>query len=183
MLLCDRALVPCGWWVCAAALLLVSCSSRGGEPESEPTNEGTDQLPPSGDVSCLDDARVDELGEAGELSKAGDEGELRFVLLGLEPESLVRGENEFSVRVLHGDTTVMGAALQVTATMPDHGHGTRSEPSVRFDERTETYDISELDFFMPGVWRVQLTCPAEVGTSGEAPPILDTAAFHFCVEG
>lgn len=139
-------------------------------------------MTPAGAVSCLQDPRLDSLAPTRALSKLGDDGELTFVLLPLEEESLVRGENELQLRVLHDGVEVADAELEVSATMPDHGHGTRSEPSVRFDEAHQAYSISDLDLFMPGVWRIDVTCPAQAMGDG-AQGVLDTTAYHFCVEG
>ena len=68
---------------------------------------------------------------------------------------------------------VTGAAVTVQPYMPDHGHGPSVVPVVTASG--STYTVSNIDFFMPGVWRMTFDV-----TNGN---VKDQAVVDFCVSG
>ena len=58
--------------------------------------------------------------------------------------------------------------------MPDHGHGTSVSATVTANQ-DGTYRAAPLYFFMPGVWRVSFSVPAN--------QLSDVGDFYFCIPG
>lgn len=153
-------------------LLLTGACSSGAS-----ASDGAGGSAPSGDVSCTNDPRVDEL--RGETSKDGTRGELVFQLLESEPLPPAKGSNRFELRVVDANGEPMPVSLEVDLSMPDHGHGSPKAPEIAFDDAAQSFRVSSLELFMAGVWRVDFRAYEEPGA--DAP--LDEVSFYFCIEG
>jgi hypothetical protein len=69
-----------------------------------------------------------------------------------------------------------GAGITAKPFMPDHGHGSSVTPSVTPMGSDGTYQVTDLDLFMPGIWQVTLTITPASGPA-------DSVVFSFCVDG
>jgi hypothetical protein len=59
--------------------------------------------------------------------------------------------------------------------MPDHGHGSALKPAA-IGKGGGLYEITNLYYPMPGLWRVTFTV--------QAPPVApQDAVFSFCIDG
>ena len=77
--------------------------------------------------------------------------------------------------------------------MPLHGHGAPSQPTITFDTGQNAFVLSGMNFFMLGLWRIELqafetTDPSEAGADADADaaasaPVTptDAATFYFCL--
>jgi hypothetical protein len=151
-----------------AALGLTHCGSDDAPGGSGGTSGH------QGDVSCVDDSRVDTY--TAKLEKPGLRGMFSFELTSSEPAPPAKGANRFEVRVFGAGGEPLEGELALELEMPDHGHGTSVAPVVSFDAASRSYTIEPVQLFMPGVWRVGL----ELVTPDTA---LDRAEFFFCIEG
>ncbi len=154
--------------VALAPAVLTHCGS--GDSPGEPAGAGAH----GGDVSCVDDSRVDTY--TAKLEKPGLLGMFSFELTSSEPAPPAKGANRFEVRVTGADGEALEGELAVELDMPDHGHGTSVTPVVSFDAASGIYTIEPVQLFMPGVWRVGLEL-----VTGDTE--LDRAEFFFCIEG
>ena len=64
---------------------------------------------------------------------------------------------------------------KVVPFMPDHGHGTEEVPEMSATDAEGYVDVTNIDFMMPGVWRLEFHVDVE-GT-------VDTARFGVCIDG
>jgi len=149
----------------SVAALVAGCTSSDGSGSSSSSGD-VDSGPT---VSCEHDPRVDTY--VANLSKASASGNLKVTLVSSDPAPPIRGTNTWKVKVMDGAGNPMpNATLTVAPFMPDHGHPSNVKPQVT-GGADGTYDIGNVYFFMPGVWRVTIT----VGT--------DSVEFFFCVPG
>ena len=77
--------------------------------------------------------------------------------------------------------------------MPLHNHGpTAPIPGVAFDASTGTFALTDMNFFMTGLWRVTVNAfegvdPTDAGAasddggSGAAATPTDVGQFYFCI--
>jgi hypothetical protein len=152
----------------AAALpALVGACSGGGGPAPSETDAAANAA-----IGCTADARAFDY-EPG-LEQPGESGLLSFRLVSAEPAPPAKGQNSWLLELFDGDGAGVGAAeIEATPFMPDHGHGSTQIPSVSVAD--ESYDLSPIVFFMPGLWRVRLDAQTDLGD--------DAAEFFFCIEG
>ncbi len=149
------------------------------------------------DAGLLDaDARPNDAGlegnEAGAFPEAGAELDceglapryasglhvigtngVRVTLVDAAPAPPVPGLNVFVLRIedLEGNT-IHGAELTVSEYMPQHHHGSPSEP-VSEQLENGTYEVSGIEFTMPGYWEITI----DVAT-GE---LEDTVRLDLCI--
>jgi hypothetical protein len=126
-------------------------------------------------VSCQTDPRVSS--SALPLAQSGSAG---FVvsLNARSPDPAARGLNQWTVAVTDAaGAPLAGASLVLSATMPDHGHSSPAPAPPVTDSAGQSV-LSGLDFFMPGVWRIQI----DIYPEGATAPA-DSAVFVYCVEG
>jgi len=160
-----------------ASLLCAACSSQGGASNGSgssavTTDAGIDAAP---QVSCQSDKRVSSA--ALPLTVSGPNG-FAITLSGRDPDPSAKGLNDWEVSV--ADATgapVVGAKLTLATNMPDHGHSS-SAPAPPDTDASGHSTLSALDFFMAGVWRVQI----DVLPTGAAKAA-DSVVFFFCIEG
>ena len=169
------------WPLVLIALLHVgACSSPNASSTSNDADAaGAGTEVPSGAVSCTTDARVDHY--AAGLSKDGKLGTLSFRLVESEPAPPSRGSNRFVLQILDQSGAPVDVSLHVDLKMPDHGHGTSIVPTIAFDADAQSFTVTPLYLFMPGVWRIDFTAFAKDSDTTGTP--LDSASFFFCIEG
>jgi subtilisin family serine protease len=132
---------------------------------------GGSQSSSSDVVNCTNDSRVAAYVPNLAVTSAG--GGMKFVLVSSDPAPPARGTDIWALRVTDASGQPLpNLSLSVLPFMPDHGHGTSVTPQIT-SNGGGNYTVSNLYFFMPGVWRITFT---------SASPS-DTAAFFFCVPG
>jgi hypothetical protein len=111
------------------------------------------------------------------LAASSQDGTLRAVLVGAAPAPPSVGMNTWTLSIEDATgAAIAGATLTIDPFMPDHGHGSPLVP-VSTANADGTYTVSQLYFFMAGVWRVGVT--AAQGDAS-APETVD---FFLCVGG
>ena len=96
-------------------------------------------------------------------------------LVSADPAPPLRGMNTWQVQVEDGSgNPIDGAMVSVDLYMPDHGHSSPTTPTVTA-QSNGAYEISNLNFFMPGVWRARFTVTRDTTT--------ELVDFFFCVAG
>lgn len=159
----------------AVAMALPACSSR--EPSSRMTaaglNDGVDSgAADGGMISCEQDPLVEPY--APKMTQPGTEGVLRFVLVSAQPAPPALGLNDWVLEVLDASGAAQEATfVEVKPWMPYHGHGASVVPQVSRNA-DGSYSLSNLDFFMVGVWQVTLDVQTADGRA-------DSTVFSFCV--
>jgi hypothetical protein len=126
----------------------------------------------SGDVvNCQGDPRV--LTYAPNVSVQSQAKTMKFTLVQSSPAPPARGTDTWNIHVTDANGTALpGLTLTAKPFMPDHGHGPAVTPSVA-NNGAGNYTVTNLYFFMPGVWQVTFTA------QGSA----DSTVFTFCVPG
>ncbi len=128
--------------------------------------------------SACEDSELDyEPMETG-LTKAsaGEVFQVRVASTTPSPPAEGKG-NSMRVQLLDMDGAPLPDATltKVVPFMPDHGHGTEEVPEPGATDAEGYVDITNIDYRMPGVWRLELHVDAG-GT-------LDTARFFLCIDG
>jgi hypothetical protein len=125
-----------------AAFALAACSG-------EPSAASMSTSPVASDC----DGRGDDLGTLRLTS-----GVLVLSMLEVQPEPPGVGDNAWLVLVTDASgepVTGLADSLEVTAFMPEHGHGTPSAVGVEEAEAGE-YRLAPVTTFMPGLWRIRV---------------------------
>ncbi|HEY4015886.1 MAG TPA: FixH family protein [Polyangiaceae bacterium] len=178
--------------VFGAAVATAACSSNDA---ATATDADVDAGSVGDTVECAGDASpypVDVY-EAN-LHKVGTNGVLTFNLVSSSPAPPEQGEDTFVVQVTHADGSPFTGTLVIPYEgmwMPLHGHGAPSAPLIAFDPAQNAFVLSDMDFFMLGLWRVQLQAfeadgsgeagnDAETDATTNATPT-DSATFYFCL--
>jgi hypothetical protein len=128
-------------------------------------------------ASCMNDPRVDHY--VPNLTKLGQSGALKFILLASDPAPPALGSNKFSLKIVRADGSAVTGEVKPDLSMPDHHHPITVRPAMSFDSATVTYTADPVYLFMPGVWRVQF---ASYDGAADAGAPLDTGVFFFCVD-
>ena len=122
-------------------------------------------------VTCTSDERV----TAWRSGLTASASELVVTLIQADPSPPARGTNVWRVTATDSSGAALkDATLTVTAFMPDHGHGTSVTPLIE-PTGAGAWTVSQLDLFMPGVWRVAFTATT--------PDKVAEVAFFFCIAG
>jgi YtkA-like protein len=132
------------------------------------------------------------------LMRAGTSGILTFELVKSDPAPPEQGFNAFTVKVTHSDGTPFTGELDIPPKgiwMPAHAHGPSVVPIIHFDASQNAYTVSQVDLFMPGVWRITFDAHETSGATTDAAVSLDDAAapdagisvsdesvFYFCLD-
>ena len=143
--------------LCVLALTNLACDSAASVPGGQPT---------AGDTYVIG------------LEKAGEKGAFNVRLLQSDPIPQDTGFYDWTVEVLTADgLPVAGATVLAKPTMPAHGHGTFPPKTEAVETDTPgQYQLSQLDLFMAGVWRVEITIEVPNGQS-------DVVVYNFDLEG
>ncbi|RKH87930.1 hypothetical protein D7Y21_17005 [Corallococcus sp. AB045] len=110
-----------------------------------------------------DAGQVSAVATVGTVASAS--GRLRVeVLSSMTP--LRRGVQVFQVRITDtvSGTPVSGVVLSVQPWMPAMGHGISEVPRVTARE-PGSFEVSDADLFMPGVWELRFTLKGSVEDS------------------
>ena len=146
---------------------------------------------PSGEVGCTEQAGLDNY--AAGLKKPGDAGLYNFELVSSSPSPPALDDNTFVVRVTGADGKPVNGELGVTLDMPEHGHPSPKQPSIRFVPDTQVFTLDPMDLFMVGLWRITFSfapLDSRDGAAGAAGAAgaptssepADSAVFKFCIE-
>lgn len=121
-------------------------------------------------LTCQNDSRVEAW--APNLSFASSDGAMKVTLLQSTPAPPAQGLNSWSIKVTDGSGNPLpNLSLQLVPYMPDHHHGPSVTPEIT-SNGDGTYSITNIDYFMPGVWQNTL----QDGTS-------ESAVIDFCISG
>jgi hypothetical protein len=152
--------------LCFAALGLAGC----GPSSTSGTGAGG-----SGPSVCATDPRA-EVYAVG-LTQAAMDGAMKVSFVDATPAPPAKGVNAWTFKLTDGQgAPISGAAITVKQVMPDHGHGSSITPQVAPKGSDGTYEVTLLEFFMPGIWEITFTVTPAGGTA-------DTVVFTFCVDG
>jgi YtkA-like len=134
---------------------------------------GSSSAPDAGDVvNCQTDPRVTTY--TPNMTVASKGGSMKVSLVQSNPSPPAKAVNTWNLHVTDAAGTAMpSVALSVDTLMPDHGHKSTTVPQVT-NKGAGDYQVTLLDFFMPGVWHVWFF-PSAASS--------DTADFFFCVQG
>ena len=151
----------------ALSMGAVAC---GGESTTSGASSG------SGAASvCASDPRAEAYAVGLEGKAADGAVKIRFVDAMPAPPS--KGNNTWTVQVLNGaDQPINGATIELTAFMPDHGHGSSTKPTVTPMGSDGTYQLALVNLFMPGIWQITFKVTPPQGMA-------DAVVFTFCIDG
>jgi hypothetical protein len=153
----------------ASAALLTAAALAGCTSSDGSSNGATPGEDSGATVTCQNDPRVDTY--VANFTKASPSGQMKVSLMASDPAPPEKGTNTWKVKITDGaGDPVSNAPITVSTFMPDHGHTSSVKPSAAAGP-DGTYDLSNLYFFMPGVWRVTIANGAE------------SVEFFFCVAG
>jgi len=148
-----------------AVAWVAACSSSDGRADPTASDAATS--------ACAQDNRKDVY-SAG-LSKQ-TAAALSVKVMSATPAPPAKLTNELTLKVLDAAGQPLdGATLSVVPFMPDHGHGSAIKPAVA-PRGGGVYDVSNLYYPMPGLWRVTVT----IQLPGVAA---QDVAFSFCIDG
>ena len=148
----------------ACALVMASCGSSSPSTAAGANTGNT--------VTCSGDSQV-QVYTPG-MKAVGTNKVFTFVITQASPAPPATNENTWTVQVLDASNQpVSGATVALQPFMPTMGHGSSQTPQVAASGNS--YTISNIDLFMPGLWSMTLTA-----TSGNQS---DSGIFYFCVNG
>jgi hypothetical protein len=162
--------------VCAAIALATSlpaCSAGDPPPGTSAAalNDAVDAGTADSTITCQYDPLVEPY--APNMTQRGSSGLLEFRLQSANPAPPALGLNSWTVAVLDANGVTQDASfVEIKPWMPYHGHGASIVPQAS-PNGDGTYLISNLDFFMVGVWQITLSVQTAAGN--------DSAVFSFCV--
>ncbi|WP_394841493.1 FixH family protein [Pendulispora brunnea] len=144
---------------------LPACSSDSSSP---PPNDG------GGVVTCQNDPRV--MAYQPNLTLESGSKSFKATLVSADPAPpVVSSGNTWMLKLVDGSgAPITGADIEVVPYMPDHGHNPPTKVLIAKKDNG-TYELSKINFFMPGVWWVTIN----VTLSGAA----DSVRFAFCLPG
>ena len=148
----------------SALLLALALGACGGSSQTS--------SPDAGDVvDCTNDTRVSVYTQNLTVNSAS--AAMKFVLVSSNPAPPAKGTDTWALRVTDAaGQPLSGLSLSVVPFMPDHGHFSPVTPQVT-PNGGGNYMVTNIYFFMPGVWKTTFT---------SASPS-DTAVFLFCIPG
>lgn len=153
-------------------LLAASLATLGACTSHDDTHDGHDSGTTAA-VGCTTDPRVSVFA-AGMQAKSAS-GRLVAEIVNATPSPPQRGSGDAGINAwtmkltLDGKTPAV-ADIQIKTLMPDHGHGSPKVPVITANP-DGTFTVSELFFFMAGVWEIIFS------TNGQEP-----ATFTICVQ-
>lgn len=152
----------------------VACSSATGGPANSAGATVPDDEAGADASVCQSDPAIEAY--SANLPMAGSAGLLKFVLVSASPAPPVRGINSWTLKLLDASGTPVTNATFPTIKlwMPYMRHGSSIIPTVK-SNGDGTYQITELDLIMAGVWQFTFTA--------QSASIKDTAMYTFCVGG
>jgi hypothetical protein len=113
---------------------------------------------------------------APNMVSSSSDGEVKITLVEANPAPPIVPFNSWTIKVADVSGVPL-ANLGITSPlpyMPYHGHSSSQLPLVSAQGSDGTYSVTNLDFFMPGVWQTTFNVPHGTG---------ETVYFYFCVQG
>lgn len=162
--------------VMVALLGGMSACKKNDQAQQDPSASTTAPASARADLtaSCESDGRVQKY--APGLKVAGNSHNLTFVVTAAEPTLPAGGKNKWTVQILSAaGAPTTEYTLTAAPYMPDHAHGPSAGPEVK--AQGQNYEVSNIDFFMGGVWRTTLTAKDAKGA------IVDAANVFLCIPG
>jgi hypothetical protein len=156
--------------VLLAIVALAACGpgSSSGTGGGGSTSTGTQSS------VCASDPRAMQY--AVGLSQTSTDGKVKIAFADASPAPPAKGANVWTITVTDGaQMPIDGATITVKPFMPDHGHGSSAVPKVT-GKGSGSYEISNLELFMPGIWQITFTVTPAGGAA-------ESVVFTFCVEG
>ena len=162
----------------------VTKGADGGGATEAPGSDGGDEPQAVIDAGSGDDAAdasacasysgaVDSYD--ANLPKAGNAGQIQFVLMNAQPAPPAKGNNTWTLKLLDATgAPIQNATFAIKTWMPMMRHGSSIAPRQAANA-DGTYSISNLYLIMDGIWQVTFT--AQSGS------MKDTAMYTFCVGG
>lgn len=145
---------------CLALTICAACST-GGEATPPPTAK-----------FCAGDPRVAAF--AIGATSTGAANAMKVTLSAAQPSAIVQGVNDWTFDVASpAGAPLDGLTLAVKPTMPDHGHGSSTIPTVTALGGGR-YRATGISLPMRGVWSIAIVATGAVN---------DAATFNFCVDG
>ena len=111
------------------------------------------------------------------LEQAGMGGLVKAKILDMKPAAVTTGVNTWTVQLAGVDGAAMdGATITMPKPyMPDHRHYSSGVPQGKAEGADGKYAITNLNFFMPGIWQITLKVTTATGA--------DTVMYTICVPG
>jgi hypothetical protein len=131
------------------------------------------------------------------LVKGGRQGVLNFDLVRADPAPPAQGLNTFMLKVTRADGTPFAGQLQFAPNgrgvyMPIHGHSPSAPiPMIAFDPSQGAFSLTQMNFFMSGLWQVEVYAYDDAGDGGSSsddasagtPSVpVDIGVFYFCID-
>jgi hypothetical protein len=139
-------------------LLAAACGGNSGSGDS-------------GTVNCQSDSRVFKY--TPNLSVTSTSG-MKYILVQSDPAPPARGLDTWTLKITDSAGTPQPSLpVQIRTIMPEHGHGSSTTPVIT-NQGGGNYQVSQLNLFMPGVWKI---------TFSNSAAFTDIADFWFCVPG
>ena len=111
------------------------------------------------------------------LEKSGQAGLITVRLQESTPSPRDTGFYTWTIDIVDASgAPVTGATVQAEPTMPDHGHGTNPKYTDAVEGDPGTYQLTEMNLFMEGIWNVAIRITM---TGGEE----DQVEYNFFLEG
>ena len=127
------------------------------------------------DSVCDSDPR--NMAYAAGLSVKSTDGTVRATFVEAVPAPPAKGMNAWTLTLTDSMGSPMsGATITVAPFMPDHGHGAPIVPEVTPMATAGTYQVTQLDLFMAGIWTVTFTITPSTGP-------VESLVFSFCIDG
>jgi hypothetical protein len=87
--------------------------------------------------------------------RAGEGGRLRVAIVSATPAPPARNLNDWTIAVSGADGQSLAACtVAVGLFMPAHGHTSTTEPVIRAGDDPSTYQVDDMNLFMPGRWEI-----------------------------
>lgn len=153
-----------------ALLILTAVALFGCDSATDPCVE---QFASEGEASSTESPDAYLSG----VQKVTDQGRFLVELVRSTPPPKFTGDFTWELTV-QDTACVQVDHLEVKAepTMPQHGHGTTPEFTEATRDEANTFTLTDMDLFMPGIWQVEITVTAADGTT-------DTVSWFFDLEG
>ncbi|WP_394830794.1 FixH family protein [Pendulispora rubella] len=150
--------------VSALVPALSACTSDSSSP---PPNDG-------GLVTCQNDPRV--VAYQPNLTLESTRKSFKATLVSADPAPpAVTSANTWILKLTDASgAPITGSDILIEPYMPDHGHSPSTNVAIAKKDNG-TYEVTKLNFFMPGVWTVTV----KVTQSGAE----DAAVFAVCLPG
>ena len=181
--------------------LAVATACAAGCTTTDPATPADGGDDGSDSVVCVPDGSSyqEQTYEAG-LTNPGRHGVLNFELLRADPAPPAQGLNTFQLKVTHStDGSPFTGRLEFAPDgrgvyMPIHGHSPSAPiPMIAFDPSQGVFALSQMNFFMSGLWQVMVDAfddagdadagPASDDASAGSPAVpTDIGVFYFCID-